>query len=1110
MKLKITIIFFSLFTPILLFAAGNGIIQGKVTDKQTGEVLPDAIVMVQKTSFGASADVNGKYSIVVPAGNYTLIARYLGYQSVTRDVQVKEGETITENFELLPSQLTMNPVVVTAMGGEMSREKMGTPVSSVSGDAIVQSGAHDPISGLEGKAAGVYTSETGGDPGAATRIILRGVRSLMSDNQPLVVLDGVPIFSSVIYGENVNGAVGGVSAFSTLNDINPNDIQSVEIYKGPSAAAIWGSRAANGVIVIKTKSGSFSPNHKMHISLRENIQYDQLLRQEPLQTKFGQGANGAYMWNLPFSWGDIIADRSGAADVLSNPKYAYSEILQKNSKQVYNNANALYRKPISNEYGLTVSGGDQYQNFYIDIDRLDQKGIVLANQNYARTSIRADVSKTFSEHVTWHVNASYINSSTDRIQQGSNISGLLLGEYRTPPDFNNQPYLVNYVSSGGIITPDQQRTFRNSSGDPSLGPGYNNPFFTVYEDPTNFKINRILASSDITYNPLYWLNFTYRAGVDYISNDNTSTLAYGDATSPSLEGQYYNQSFSQYMVNSDLQGRAIHDFNSDFSSSLLLGFHIDQQQYNSIGIQASSFLIPTAPPSFQNTLTYVPRQYEYTIRNAAMYGQLDLSLYKQLFLSLSGRDESSSTYGTSTAGLYFYPSASIAWQFTKLPLFEGNNILTYGKLRAAVGTAANQPPVYTSLTYYTGNPVIGNGWGSAIGLQYYGGGALINYLMGNPNIGPEKTTETEFGVDLKLLNDRVSLGATYYIDNTTDAILDLQVAPTSGFQAIEKNAATLTNKGTELYAGIDWFQLGAFSWSTKVNWSANKNKVTNLSGVTNVALNGFSDPYSAAVLNEPVGVLYGTRWDRQKDSNGNIIPGSPLVLDENGFPQVAATPGVIGDPNPKWRMGLTNAFRFRRFTLSVMIDFKQGGQVWNGTKGALSYFGTAGYQNWWTTICTKQATTLKNFDGFTVAEMAQGQDWGLSKMPASAAFRKNSDGTYSFRGYVHDFGGGPVIVDESYFYDGPGSGFTGPSEQFIEDGSYVRLKEVALSYLLPMSSFGIESLQFTLIGRNLVLWTNYTGVDPETNLTGPSNGQGLDYFNDPSIKTWIFSIRINY
>ena len=277
-------------------------------------------------------------------------------------------------------------------------------------------------------------------------------------------------------------------------------------------------------------------------------------------------------------------------------------------------------------------------------------------------------------------------------------------------------------------------------------------------------------------------------------------------------------------------------------------------------------------------------------------------------------------------------------------------------------------------------------------------------------------------------------------------------------------------------------------------------------GVTNIPLSGFTDPSSNAILGQQMGVLYGYQWVRNSD--GSIAIGS------DGFPVGSkSTQGLIGDPNPTYIASIINSFRWQRFTLNFAFDFKVGGKVWNGTKGALSFFGTAGDQNWWSTISAQQATTLKNFDGYTVAQMAQGEDWGIpaADMTKSAAFRQNSDGTYSFRGYVHNFGKGNVVVDETYFYDGPGSTFSGgPDEAFVEDGSYISLRQLSLSYQIPLTSFGLQSLDLTLIGRNLALWTKYDGVDPGKNLTGPTNGQGIDYFNNPTIRSWIFSIQLNY
>jgi hypothetical protein len=302
----------------------------------------------------------------------------------------------------------------------------------------------------------------------------------------------------------------------------------------------------------------------------------------------------------------------------------------------------------------------------------------------------------------------------------------------------------------------------------------------------------------------------------------------------------------------------------------------------------------------------------------------------------------------------------------------------------------------------------------------------------------------------------------------------------------------MKNDGTEVQFVADWLHLGAFSWSTTVNWSHNKNEVTALyPGVSRIDFDGFTGTLSSALVGQPIGVLFGTRWDR--DANGK------LNLDADGFPQNASDPGVIGNPNPDWRAGIINTFKYEHLSLSVVVDIKKGGQVWNGTKGALMSYGVDGSETWWTTISAADAAALKTYDGITPAKTTTGK-----------RFLKNADGTYSFRGYVTDFGGGRVIADEAWFRTGLGNGFNGAAEQFIEDGSFVRLKEVTLAYSFPLHFVGLQSATISLTGRNLKLWTDYSGVDPETNLTGPTNGQGLDYFNNPTTKTYIVSLRLDY
>jgi TonB-linked SusC/RagA family outer membrane protein len=1088
------------FVPlvVLLLAASfavaqTGTVKGTIADAQTGEALIGANVFLERTAFGAATDAKGEYTIQsVLVGNYTLVVSYIGYEQYRQPINVRADRTTTLDIKLMPSAVQLGGIVVTAIGTRVEREKMGVSVSSVKGSTLATVGAHDLITGIAAKAPGINTIEAASDPGAATRIVLRGARSLQNNNQPLIVIDGVPIYS----GGSAGGGTGGVAASSRMSDINPDDIESIEVYKGPSAAALWGSRAANGVIAITTKSGGQTSSKKLNITVRSRSYSDELLRPWPLQKNYGQGLSGAFAFNQARSWGDPVWMRSGAADVMDRTNYQYATITQKNSQAVYDHATELFRKPLTWEYGVTVKGGDEWSDFYLDLSQLNQKGIILDNSDLNRISIRANATRRFTENIIAKASASYVKSSSNRIQQGSNVSGLLLGEYRCPPDFNNSPYFVDYISPTGAVTQKVQRTFRNSSGNPASGAGFNNPLYVIYEIPYLLTSDRMLGNVEINYDPMKWVNVLYRVGIDYYSDLTKNTFSPGDASYPT--GDTYRSSGSAYQVNSDLMATAKHELNENIDGSLMVGFHLDHRESKSVSVDASRFILVDAPATFSNALDYFPGEGWSIVRSAAVYSELTVNLYKQVFLRGTGRMESASTYGPDADKSYFYPSVSAAWQFTELPFvkdFVGDgSIFSYGKLRAAFGTAANQPGAYLTKTYYV-NATPGNGWGEQLSGTYYSGAAVRSTRLGNSLLKPEMTSETEFGFDLRFLNDRISLSATQYINKTTDALLNLTVPPSSGFTSRTANAAKLENTGTELQIIGEWLRIEPFSWSTTVNWSTNKNTVTDLSGVESVFLNGFTEPSSRAIQGQPLGVIYGNRWARNADGT--------MTLDANGFPQMAPSQGLLGDPNPTWRMGLINTFRYERLTLNVVFDFKQGGKMWNGTKNAMVSYGTDGSTDKWTTISATQASTLKNWDGKTPTEV-------LTATPTTKRYYKNADGSVSFRGWVGNFGKSDVIVDESYLRIGPGNGFNGPSEQAIEDGSYVKLREVSLSYTLPLRFLGMQALTVSASGRNLAIWTDYSGVDPETNLTGASNGQGLDYFNNPSVKTWTISLQVEY
>ncbi|MCX6142351.1 MAG: SusC/RagA family TonB-linked outer membrane protein [Ignavibacteriales bacterium] len=1099
--------YFFVSLVVLVFAASFalaqiGTVKGTITDAQTGEALVGANVFLEKTSFGAATDVNGVYTILnVLQGNYTLVVSYIGYEPYRKAISVKSDRTTTLDIKLNASAVTLSGVVVTAIGTRVEREKMGTSVSSVNAASLATVGVHDVVTSLEAKGPGIQTLETTSDPGGSTKIVLRGLRSLSNSGQPLFVVDGVPVFSGNSIGGAVGGGNQGVAAESRLNDINPDDIESIEVFKGPSASALWGSRAANGVIVITTKSGGQTGSKKLSVTVHSKTYADQLLRPYPLQSRFGQGIDGVYGFNAVRSWGDPIWLRSGAADSLQRTNYAYPTILKKNSTATFDHATDILRdNAVTADYGVTLRGGDEWSDFYLDFSQLNQTGIYLTNSDLHRTSIRANATRRFTENIIAKVTASYVKSSTKRIQQGSNTSGIALGGYRTPPDFNANPYLVDFISPTGTVTLGVQRTYRNSSGNPALGPGFDNPLYIINYIPTLLNTDRLLGTAELTYEPAKWLNVIYRAGADYYTDRQFTTFPPGTATNPT--GATYRAANTNYMLNSDILATANQELMNDISGTLTVGFHLDHRRSDGTTVNATAFVLLDAPATFSNSLNYTPGEGLTITRSAAVYSEASLELFKQVYLRGTGRMESASTYGPDAKQTYFYPSASVAWQFSEFPFIKENlvkdaSIFSFGKLRFAYGEAANQPGAYQTKTYFgVANP--GNGWGEGLrGTQYTGGGTVRSASLGNSLLGPEMTSETEFGADLRFLNDRISFSGSMYLNKTTDALLAVSVAASSGYTSRTANAAKLENKGTELQLIAEWLRIEPFSWTTTVNWSQNFNKVTDLSGVTNVGISGFVGAVSSAVLNQPVGVMFGTRWARNPDGS--------LMLDVNKFAYTDAVSGVIGDPNPIWRSGIINTLRYERLTLNVVVDISRGGKNWNGTKGALYSYGTDKDMDMWTTITAAQASSMKTWSGKTPATY-------IAASATQKRFYTNADGTVSFRGKIGNFGGPDVILDQDWYNAGPGGGINGaPTEEFMEDASYVKLREVSLSYTFPLRYFGMQSATVSVTGRNLAIWTDYTGVDPETNLGGSgTNGLGIDYFNNPTTKTWIVSLQIEY
>lgn len=1069
-------------------------VSGIISAEEGNGGFAGATVVVKGTTIGTVTDVNGAYTLTVPPAGNALVISAVGMQTIEEVI----GSRTTISVQLKTDTKQLTEVIITALGVKEERDKFASSISTVGGKGIAQSGETGLLSGLSGKASGVVITKSGGDPGAGSYIQIRGQNTINGNAQPLFIIDGVPVSNS----NDNDGSAGGNSIVqqSRINDINPEDIESMEVLKGASAAALWGTRAANGVVVITTKKGKDSKG-KVNITFKSSVSFDKVNKMPPLQTTYGQGSGGFFRQGNKYSYGDLIADRTGGPDTYitdpSAPGYqgfvtfpdgtkryaiasgnAANPHGGKNAKDIYDHTNDVFQTGHFTDNAINISGGNARSNFMISYSNLNQDGIVKAFSNYQRNTARINVASQFTEWFRASANVGYSKVGSSRIQQGDNLDGILLGGTRTPSDFNNQYYTGTYTNASGQVFNDAHVSYRNPLGI-DQNTIYSNPVWNINNNRNTTDVDRITGNIELGITPMSWLSITGRTGIDNFTDNRLERFARNSANY--LNGYLSKNWITEKQFNTDVFVNANKTFSNNFSGSVLVGVNYNSRRKATLSDAISNLIVPTAPDILTNALNsnLSASNYNSLIRTYAYYAQAEMQAYNMLFLTLTGRNESASTFGSKTNSSFFFPSAALAWQFTKLKGLETSTVLSFGKLRLTWGQVGIQPQPYQNFTTF--NPAsfgdsYANGLSAASSL--YGGGYVRSTTAGNDFLRPERKTESEVGVDLRFLNNRFSFSGTAYSNNTKDVILSLNVPYETGYAVRNINAAELSNKGLEFDASADMFPQSAFKWNLSANFSMNRNKVVSLADASVYTL---SNTYAGQSLipGQPFGVFYGT--DFLKDESGKYI------LDANGFPQGGTSNEIVGNPNPKWRGGLGSTFSYKGVSLYFLFDKVYGNDFYNGTRGALYLIGTHGDVG---NTSVAPSSGIKDYNGNTIA-----------------AGKK-------FQGNIQDFGAGPVALTQAW-YQGPGTSFSSAStKQFVEDGGSTRLREVTLSYSLRSPGFRrvthLSSVDFSLTGRNVVLWTKYTGTDPEVSITGASLARGQDWFTNPNTKSILFSIKINY
>lgn len=1071
-KLILTLCLILLFCGISI--AQQKTLTGTVNDRLGP--LPGASIQEKGTNNRTTTDFNGTFSLKVSGEEAIIIVNFIGFapQEIVVKDKIKLNIVLVENAEAL------NEVVVNSLGLEVNKRTLGSTYTKISADQLTNSGETSVINSLQGKASGVRIARANGDPGAGSNIQIRGANTINGNTQPLIILDGVPISNDNIYGNSSN--VAGTSQQSRLNDINEDDIESITVLKGASAAAVWGSEAANGVLVITTKKGK--KTGKINIEFKSTVSIDKIAQMHPLQSNYGQGSGGVFDLTSAGSWGDKIDTRSGAEDeyytkaekgyFVGADGKEYLMIKTKNSRSTYinENQNKVFQNATSIKNNLSFGNANEDGNYRVSFGSIDQKGFI-NESDYKKTNIGFNGKYIFNPKLSITTKLDYAHTKSNRIQQNSSIAGLLLGLLRGAPDYDISQYVGDYYDTTGKLFPKRQRSYRNSIGE-SSNPGYNNPLWTLYKQKAPNEVDRFIFSTDLNYKANQWLSMKFRGSYDTYNDERRYFSPVNSASFTA--GSFRLDNINNKILNLDVIAQTkTFSLTNNLNGNFILGYNFNDRDRKSVYNEGQTFLINSMTQTFANVSQLDPTiNLSRKIASYRTYVTASFDFKKQLFLNTSVASEKAS----SMLGSFIYPSVDMSWVFSDLKIFQNSKILSSGKIRTGVGQVGVKPnPQKFQTTYQT--PIYED-YDDPLNLFLFGGGFSYDSELGNRNLKPEIKTEYELGADLKFFNNRLTLSGTYYYNTIVNVLLDIPITPSTGANSIYGNGGALQNKGLEFDFDLQLFKSKkGLNASIYGNFNNNKNEVTDVKGATSLELTSEAIS-SRAVVGQQLGTLWGTRALRNADGT--------FALDANGFPQLDTEQGVIGDPNPDWRGGFGFKADYKGFFANIMFETSQGGDFAERTRFILGNFGTSAEVGNEVT----PSTAIKDRNGVIY--------------PAGVPVRGN----------IKDFGAGPVLLNEAYYTTiGGGFGASVINEFAVNNNaSWTRLSELTFGYTLNSKDFKkktkLTSITGTLTGRNLAIWTDILGIDPQTNQTGVGNGFGIDYFTNPASKTFLFTLQIKY
>ncbi|HKP76027.1 MAG TPA: SusC/RagA family TonB-linked outer membrane protein [Longimicrobiaceae bacterium] len=1039
--------------PAWAMAQENATVTGRVTNASGGAEAAVAVRIVE-LGVGTTTVQDGTYRMVIPgsrlpaARSVTLTASRQGLATSSRTIQLAAGSNVTQNFQLGASAVSLQGVVVTALGIERSRRSTGTSVQTIDSTALNRVPEANLVNQLSGKVAGVQVTNAG-PQGGSSRVVIRGATSISGNNQPLFVVDGVPIDNS----SDRNLGYGGLDYGNTASDINPADIENISVLKGPNAAALYGSRAANGAIIITTKSGRRSSGLGLNIS--QTVSREDILRLPTYQNDYSQGYDGQF--DYVDGYGSGVND---GVDESWGPRMG-TPVRQFNSNGVAvplqafpNNIRDYFETGRTLITSASLGASSERADVRLAGTNWSQDGITPTTQ-FGRRTLSLNGGLNLSSKLNANAAVQYVHNTADN---------------RPGTGYDDYNPMMGFVWFGRQVDVNYLRTHYKDADGNMISWNYSyhpNPFYNVFESHNSDSRDRVIGHVQSTYGLTSWLKLMGRIGTDYYTSERKFEVGpneYGFtvgrlADAPGSNGAFEQDVFTNQETNADFLFTGNKYLTSDFSVVANFGGNRRWDRYN----DNYNWVRALGTPGTYNLANSLERPYvtNTLIRRQvnSLYGDVQFGYHDFLFVNLSGRNDWSSTLPKGNNS-YFYPAISGSFVFSDALNLSGS-FLTSGKLRAGWTRVGNDAPAYSLITTYLPD-------------QPFNSNPSFTFsnTINNPNLKPESTTSWEVGTELGFLDERVNLDLAYYRKTTTDEILAVPISPTSGFTRQYLNAGTIQNRGVELQARLIPIQKDNFQWDMTVNFGHNRSTVTELFGDTKtLVLGSYWGVNVEARKGEPYGTLFGSAYERVEDPNSQYF--GQIVVDEDGLPIPAAARKVLGNYQPDWVGGLNNHLRFRNVDFSFLIDTHQGGEIFSTT-------------NLWGTYTGVLKSTLQGRE----------IDWDNPGIVAHGVVQ-NADGSYS-PNTTHVLS--QYYFENTYFIN----------EAHVYDASFWKLREVSLAYTLPRNTsrrMGLTGLTVSAIGRNLWLHSKAPNIDPESAFDA-SNVQGLEGEQLPTPRSIGFTVSV--